>query len=81
MEAKIRDRAGCIIHDENWKEADLEKFKARGWEIVWFRENGTIRFPETQNHELKDMQRDEFEELSEKGEIICLTDLFINAGF
>jgi len=81
MEALIRDRVGCTIHDAEWKDSDLEKFKAQSWEIVWFRDqDGSIRFPETKNEELKEQQREEFEELSKKGEIICLTDLFINAG-
>ena len=81
MEALIRNQAGCTIHDENWKEADLEKFKRQCWEIVWFRdEEGMIRFSKTDDEEIKELQKIKFEELSKKGEIVCLTDLFINAG-
>ena len=32
------------------------------------------------DEEIKELQKAEFEELSKKGEISCLTDLFINAG-
>jgi hypothetical protein len=79
MEVKIRDSVGCTIEGD-LKEKELEKFKALGWVVVWFKEGQTIRYPETEDEEIKELQRADFEELSKKGETSCLTDLFINAG-
>jgi len=81
MEALIINQFGCTLHDEDWKEKDLEKFKKQCWEIVYYSdEEGIIRFPETKNEEIKKLQRNKFEQLAKKGNTINLTDLMINAG-
>ena len=80
MEAKIIDKVGCTIEGD-FKQAEIEKFKSAGWRIVWFKdEHKAIRYPKTDDPEVLELQKSEFEELSKKGCMSCLTDLMINAG-
>jgi len=81
MEALIINQAGCTIYNLNWNEKNLEKFKKQCWEFVYYEDSeGIIRFPETKDEQIKELQRDKFEELAEKGKTLNLTDLMINAG-
>jgi hypothetical protein len=80
MEVKIIDQVGCTIEGD-FKTAELEKFKSIGWRVVWFRDvDKSIRYPKTDDPEVLELQKNDFEELSKKGNTSCITDLFINAG-